>query len=98
METSDVSLPIKTGKYYVYILYSYKDCGLYIGYTANLKLRLSAHADNRVSSTKYRSPFLLIHYEYFINQSDAKSRERFLKSGYGRDQIRAFLKSTLIPY
>lgn len=92
METSDVSCP--TNRYYVYILLSLKDSGLYIGYSTNLKQRLGKHAKANVTSTKLRKPFKLIHYEYFINQSDAKARERFLKSGYGRKQMKQFLKET----
>jgi len=90
-ETSDVS----NSKFYVYILQSLKDKGLYIGYTTNLKNRLIQHADSKVPSTKLRTPFKLIHYEYFVNSKDAKSREEFLKSGYGRKQFKEFLKNTL---
>jgi putative endonuclease len=68
---------------------------LYIGYTTNLKQRLTAHASGLVKSTKHRRYLKLIHYEYFINQKDAKAREIFLKSGAGHEQIRHFLKNTL---
>jgi putative endonuclease len=81
-------------KFYTYILLSYKDKGLYIGYTDNLKRRLIQHASGQVSSTKNRIPMKLVHYEYFINKTDAKSREQFLKSGYGRKQLKDILKST----
>ena len=90
-ETSDVS----DSRYYVYILLSLRDKGLYIGYTNNLKSRLTLHANVKVSSTRLRTPFKLIHYEYFVNSKDAKSREEFLKSGYGRLQLKEFLKNTL---
>ena len=77
IETFDVS-----SKYYVYILWSYKDKGLYIGYTTELKNRLTEHAAGRVTATKLRIPLKLIHYEYFLNRADAKAREEFLKSGF----------------
>lgn len=92
METSDVS------RYYVYILLSLRDKGFYIGFTSNLKSRLLEHANKKVRSTKLRTPFKLIHYEYFINSADAKAREKFLKSGFGRKQLGQFLKRTLIQY
>lgn len=82
--------------YYVYILISNKDGRLYIGYTSNLKSRLQQHAKGLVDSTRHRRYLQLIHYEYFINRSDAKSREIFLKSGAGHDQLKLILKSTLI--
>lgn len=89
-ETSDVS-----NKYYVYILYSLRDGGFYIGFTNNLKSRLTKHAEGEVTATKLRTPFKLIHYEYFINEEDAKAREEFLKSGFGRKQLKEILKRTL---
>jgi len=92
METSDVS------RYYVYVLFSFKDKGLYIGYSTDLKKRLFQHAKNKVSSTKLRTPFKLIHYEYFIDIKDAKMREIFLKSGYGRKQLDQILKKTFEKY
>lgn len=92
-ETSDVS-PRQT-RYYVYILFSLKDKGLYIGFTNDLKVRLKQHANGKVDATKNRTPLKLIHYEYFINEKDAKAREKFLKSGYGRKQFKEILKNTL---
>jgi len=90
-ETSDVS----NSKFYTYILYSQKDKGFYIGFTNNLKNRLTLHAKGQVISTKNRLPIKLIHYEYFINRADAEARERFLKSGYGRKQFKEILKQTM---
>ncbi|OGK10130.1 hypothetical protein A2767_05170 [Candidatus Roizmanbacteria bacterium RIFCSPHIGHO2_01_FULL_35_10] len=71
----------KKERYYVYTLYSLKDHNFYTGFTTDLKLRLIKHAKGLVTSTKFRTPFKLIHYEYFINIEDAKAREVFLKSG-----------------
>ena len=82
-------------QYYVYILLSSQDNRFYIGFTSNLKNRLQQHARGEVSSTKNRRYLKLIHYEYFISQSDAKAREKFLKSGAGHKQINSFLKRTL---
>lgn len=92
-ETFDVS-----NKYYVYILYSFSDKGLYIGFTTELKNRLILHAKGKVTATKLRRPLKLIHYEYFINSKDAKAREEFLKSGYGRRQLKEFLKNTFTEF
>lgn len=90
-ETSDVSL----NKYFVYILNSQKDHKLYIGYTTNLESRLIEHKFGRVTSTKNRRPLQLILYEAFIDKSDALAREKFLKSGFGREQMKKAMKSTL---
>jgi len=85
-ETSDVP------RFYVYILFSYKDSRLYIGFTSNLKKRLIEHANGKVEATKNRTPLKLVHYEYFIDRADAEARERFLKSGYGRKQFKEILE------
>jgi len=92
-ETFDVSI---TKRFYVYILYSLKDFGFYIGFTTNLKNRLIEHAHGLVVSTRNRRPLRLIHYEYFIDKADAKAREIFLKSGFGRNQLKEALKRTLV--
>jgi putative endonuclease len=93
-ETSDVSI----SKYYIYVLFSIKDRGFYIGYTANLKERLVRHSHGEVKSTSHRRPLKLIHYEYFINEKDAKAREVFLKSGFGRSNLKKALQRTLQSY
>jgi len=89
-KTSDV-----LSKFYVYTLLSLKDQQFYTGFTTDLKVRLVQHAKGQVKSTRIRRPFKLIHHEYFANEGDAKSRERFLKSGFGRRQLKEALNRTL---
>lgn len=91
-ETSDVS----KNKYYVYVLFSLKDKGLYIGYSTDLRSRLSTHARGEVKSTSHRRPLKLIHYEYFVDEKDAKAREVYLKSGYGRENLYKSIQRTLL--
>ena len=100
-ETFDSSSRVRRdflNKYYVYVLYSYKDKGLYIGYSTDLRSRLISHASGKNDATKNRLPFKLIHYEFFIDKADAKAREEFLKSGYGRKQLDSILKRTFGKY
>ncbi|MBI3384821.1 GIY-YIG nuclease family protein [Candidatus Gottesmanbacteria bacterium] len=85
-------------KFYVYILLSLKDHKFYTGFTTDLRKRLILHTKGQVISTRLRCPFKLIHYEYFINETDAKAREVFLKSGFGRNQLKEALKRTLMRY
>ncbi len=66
---------------YVYTLLSLKDKRFYTGFTTNLRNRLSQHARGEVRSTANRRPLKLIHYDYFVNEEDAKAREVFLKAG-----------------
>lgn len=79
--------------HYVYILCSKKDNGLYIGQTTDLKLRVEQHNRGSVISTKNRRPLKLIHYESFLIKMDALAREEYLKSGYGREQLKNQLKN-----
>jgi len=71
------------------------DKKFYTGFTHDLKDRLSRHERGEVISTASRRPLKLIHYEYFINEDDGKAREIFLKSGFGRQQLKLALKDTL---
>lgn len=83
--------------FYVYTLYSLKDKKLYTGFTTSLKDRLGSHFKGEVTSTKHRRPLKLVLYECFVNQKDAKAREVFLKSGYGRANLKKSLQHTLNP-
>ena len=81
--------------YYTYILFSLKDNKLYIGYTNNLKRRFKQHSSGLVEATKHRLPLKLIHYEYFLSKDEAKQREKYLKGGNGRKEIKVLLFKTL---
>jgi len=78
--------------YYVYILRSEKDGKLYTGSTKDIVKRESFHQLGKVISTSYRKPFILIYYEACLNETDARKRERFLKSGPGKRFIKGRLK------
>jgi putative endonuclease len=78
--------------FYVYVLYSIADRGLYIGYSSDLKSRLSAHKRGASRATSYRGPWKLIYYEAYLNRQDAEGRERYLKSGGGRKFLRMQLR------
>ena len=77
--------------YYVYILQSQKNNSLYIGYTSNLKKRFREHNLGESKATKPFIPYKLIFYEAFLNKVDAKNREIYFKSGYGRKTIKTML-------
>jgi len=81
--------------YYVYLLLSKKDKQFYIGYTNDLKRRISEHNAGLSFATRHRRPLMLIYYEAYLDWSDAKNREKYLKGGNGRKQIKIQLKSVL---
>lgn len=73
--------------YWIYVLKSQKDKKRYIGYTSNLEKRIEKHKKGQVSSTKFRRPLELIYSETFTVKEDALRREKFLKSGKGREYL-----------
>jgi len=79
----------------VYVLRSESDFGFYIGFSTDLKRRLSEHTRRTSFATKSRGPWKLIYYEGYLNQEDALGRERYLKSGSGRRFLRAQLRHYL---
>ena len=66
--------------YFVYILYSYKDFGMYVGCTQDVEKRIKRHNSGFVYATKNRRPLSVIYSENFQNKGDAFQRERFLKT------------------
>lgn len=78
--------------FFVYILKSLKDGKRYIGYTNNLKRRLTEHNSGLCKSTSKRFPFELVHSEEYEEKSEAMKRERFFKSGRGREYMKSELK------
>ncbi len=81
--------------YYTYVLISLKDKHLYTGSTNDLRKRLMEHNSGKVFSTKYRCPFELIYYEACLNAQDARSREKYLKTGMGKRYLKNRLKRFL---
>lgn len=78
--------------YYNYILKSEKAGELYIGYTADLKKRLSEHNQGLNLSTKRFRPWKVIYYEACLNKEDVKRRERYLKATQGGRLLKRRLK------
>ena len=78
--------------FYVYVLHSLQDHGLYIGFSTNLKKRIAEHEHGASFATKYRGLWKLIYYEAYIDRHDAEGRERYLKSGGGRRFLRQQLR------
>lgn len=80
---------------YVYIIRSKKDNGFYTGCTNNLQARIKRHNQGFVHSTKNRGPFELVFYEAFVSKEDAFMREKWLKTGWGRNHIEKMLHNYL---
>lgn len=81
--------------YYVYFLKSKNTDWFYTGYTSNLKKRLADHNTGHSSATKPYLPFDLIFYEAYRSRSDAKRREKYLKTNQGKRVLKIMLIDSL---
>ncbi len=79
--------------FYVYVLKSRKDDNLYIGSTNDLKRRILENNEGKVFSTKLRKPLILIYYEAYRAETDARTREQQLKL---RGRARYHLKTRIV--
>ncbi len=76
--------------YYVYVLRSLrvKD-EFYVGYTSDLRQRLSEHNQGQSFHTKKFMPWELLYYEAYMTEALAIQRERRLKHhGKGLDELK----------
>jgi putative endonuclease len=77
--------------FFVYIPHSETTDHLYTGYTTDVMQRLGQHNEGLTKSTKNRGPWKLVHCEEFATRAEAMRREKFLKSGQGRKELRRIL-------
>ncbi len=78
--------------YYVYVIES-KEGFKYTGMTEDLEERLEQHNDRTLSFwTKRGTNWKLIYKEEFDNKTEALKREKWLKTGVGRDYLKKILE------
>lgn len=79
-------------KYYIYVILSIEGF-LYKGMTDNLKRRLIEHNSKALSFwTKRGTNRELIYKEEFDDKTDALKREKWLKTGVGREYLDRIIK------
>lgn len=74
---------------------SKKNNDLYIGYTSDLKKRIGEHNHGLNFSTKRYMPWEIIYYEACKEESDARRREKYLKTTQGNRLIKRRIKDYL---
>jgi putative endonuclease len=79
-------------EFMVYILFSEDYGKTYVGYTSNLIERFKSHnyLSKKGYTIKFR-PWQVICVEFFTTKSEALKREKFLKSGKGREFIKEII-------
>ncbi len=78
--------------YFVYALKSQERNYIYVGMTNNLERRIKQHQDGKSKTTKPYAPFVLIYTEKHSTRSEARIREKYLKSGCGKEFLKTLLK------
>jgi putative endonuclease len=78
--------------YYVYAIKSISRNYIYVGMTNNLIRRLSQHNNGENKTTKAYKPFVLILSEVFVSREEARKREKYLKSGVGKEFLKPLVK------
>ena len=79
-------------EYFVYVLESEIDGRLYKGQTTDISKRINEHNAGKTKSTKGYRPWKLVYFEKFETIIEAVLREKYLKSGIGREYLKALLK------
>jgi len=72
-------------------LKSEKDGRLYKGFTSDLEKRLLQHNAGITTSTKGYRPWNIVYSEKFKTRIEAREREKFLKTGQGRDYLKKII-------
>ena len=72
----------------VYVLRSKKDGRFYVGMTSSLERRVKEHNGGQNRSTRSRAPFEVIYLERCGSRAEARKREKYLKSGVGREFLK----------
>lgn len=75
--------------YSVYAIRSLKDGRIYVGLSSNINRRISEHNSGYVFSTKDYRPWKLIYKEEVENRKKARIREKYLKSGCGKELLKS---------
>ena len=84
----------ETMPWFVYCISSVRRNYIYAGLTNALWRRVSQHNEGRERTTRTYSPFKLIHYEEFETRIEARIREKYLKSGIGKEFLRKISKES----
>jgi putative endonuclease len=64
----------------------------YVGITNDLAWRLAEHRSGRTQGGRIIKEFVLLHTEQYHDYVSAREREKFLKSGAGREYIESLSK------
>ncbi|TXD50493.1 GIY-YIG nuclease family protein [Polaribacter sp. IC066] len=79
--------------FFVYAISSVVRNYIYVGLTSNFEERFKRHNSLREKTTKAYAPFELIYMEEAINRIEARKKEKYWKSGIGKEKLRSLRDS-----
>ena len=74
--------------YFVYAIKSRNKNYIYVGLTNNPERRITQHNTGKEKTTKSYAPFERILLEHFETRNEARLREKYLKSGIGKEYLK----------
>jgi len=75
--------------YYTYAIKSKTNKYIYVGISDNPKRRVEHHNRGYNKTTKPYTPFEIILLEKFMDRETARKREKYLKSGIGKEYLKS---------
>jgi len=78
-------------QWFVYALRSLKDNGLYVGISQNPEKRVEIHNKGKTQSTRNRRPFVLVYKQNCNSLKEAREKEKYYKSGFGREILKQII-------
>ncbi len=73
---------------WVYAISSLNFNYIYVGMSINISERIERHNSGRERTTKHYAPYKLIYVEECENRIEVRKREKYWKSGVGKEQLR----------
>ena len=77
--------------YCVYALKSIHRNYIYVGLTSSLPRRIAEHNNGHEKTTRSYAPFKLIYSEKAVDRPAARLREKYFKSGAGKEYLRSLI-------
>lgn len=74
--------------FWVYAISSLKRNYIYVGLTSDLESRVARHNNGYEKTTKPYRPFVLLFFEEVTTRIEAREREKYWKSGIGKEKLR----------
>ena len=81
--------------YCFYVLKSLTYKRFYVGLTDDIDRRVKEHNNGKTRSTRFYGPWNLLFYEPYQTRIEARKREKYLKSGIGKEFIKSWPRSSV---